>query len=187
MYLHRGWKYALNLFFSLQYSQYDGIGAATPQKSSAPILSTIGGEGRAPIVVEQKNVQGVGEEPVTSAILGKAEPGRDIFAGQPVKEIKSDTLVVDRKQEPAELEKEISSVVAPPATTLESNEQGKEDGHSEKKNSETSPAPSTAQADNKKVETTNVPAAAAAAVPGPLGEAEVEAQKAAEELFPEAA
>ena len=179
------------ILFSLQYSQYDGIGAATPQKSSAPILSTIGGEGRAPIVVEQKNAQGVVEEAVTSAILGKAEPGRDIFAGEPVNEIKSDTLVVDRKQEPAELEKEISSVVAPPATTPESNEQGKEDRHSEKKNSETSPAPSTGQADDKKVETTNVPGggggAAAAAARGPLGEAEVEAQKAAEELFPEAA
>ena len=37
-----------------------------------------------------------------------------------------------------------------------------------------------------KVEKSDVPAAAAAA-PGPLGEAEVEAQKAAEELFPEAA
>jgi len=180
------------ILFSLQYSQYDGIGAATPQKSSAPILSTIGGEGRAPIVVEQKNAQGVVEEAVTSAILGKAEPGRDIFAGEPVNEIKSDTLVVDRnKQEAAELEKEISSVVAPPATTPESNEQGKEDRHSEKKNSETSPAPSTGQADDKKVETTNVPGggggAAAAAARGPLGEAEVEAQKAAEELFPEAA
>ena len=38
---------------------------------------------------------------------------------------------------------------------------------------------------DKQVETTAVPAAAIA--PGPLGEAEVEAQKAADEIFPEAA
>ena len=127
---------------------------------------------------------------MTSAVLGKAEPGRDIFAGEAVKEIKSDTLVVDRKQAPEELEKEISSVVAPPATTaagVESNEKGKEDISLEKKNSETSATPKTAQDSpaGKQAETTGVPAAAAA--PGPLGEAEVEAQKAAEELFPEAA
>jgi len=127
---------------------------------------------------------------VTSAVLGKAEPGRDIFAGEAVKEIKSDTLVVDRKQGPEELEKEISSVVAPPATTaagVGSNEKGKEDTL-EKKNSETSATPSTAKGSlaDKQAETTGgVPAAVVA--PGPLGEAEVEAQKAAEELFPEAA
>jgi dolichyl-phosphate-mannose-protein mannosyltransferase len=129
---------------------------------------------------------------VTSPVLGKAEPGRDIFAGEAVKEIKSDTLVVDRKQAPEELEKEISSVVAPPATTavgVESNEKGKEDANSEKKNSETSATSSTAQDSpvDKQAEKTVVPPAVAAAAPGPLGEAEVEAQKAAEELFPEAA
>ena len=127
---------------------------------------------------------------MTSAVLGKAEPGRDIFAGEAVKEIKSDTLVVDRKQAPEELEKEISSVVALPATTaagVKSIEKGKEDVNLEKKNSETSATPKTAQDSpaGKQAETTGVPAAAAA--PGPLGEAEVEAQKAAEELFPEAA
>ena len=103
-------------------------------------------------------------------------------------------MVVDREQAPEELEKEISSVVAPPATTAlgaESNQMGKENDNSEKKNSETSTASSTAQdlpAKERvaKVEKSDVPAAAAAA-PGPLGEAEVEAQKAAEELFPEAA
>ncbi|KIM42741.1 glycosyltransferase family 39 protein [Hebeloma cylindrosporum] len=185
------WDFSCNDFYD-NYSQYDSLGAATPQKSSAPILSTIGGEGRAPIVVEQKNGEGVIDKPVTAAVLGKAEPGRDIFAGEAVKDIKSDALVVDRKQAPpAELEKEISSVVAPHATTAldaVSNEQGK--AGDQKKDSETySTASSTAQDSSaKKVETTDVPApAAAAAAPGPLGEAEVEAQKAAEELFPEAA
>ena len=67
--------------------------------------STIGGEGRAPIVVKQKNAQGVVvNKPVTSAVLGKGEPGQDIFAGEPVKEIKSDTSVVDRERTPEELE-----------------------------------------------------------------------------------
>jgi len=52
---------------------------------------------------------------VTSGVLGKAEPGRDIFEGEPVKEIKGEIWVVDCKQAPEESEKEISSVVAPPA------------------------------------------------------------------------
>jgi dolichyl-phosphate-mannose-protein mannosyltransferase len=130
---------------------------------------------------------------VTSAVLGKAEPGRDIFAGEPVKEIKSDTLVVDRKQAPEELEKEISSVVASPATTAlgaESNQKGKENDNLGKKNSETSTASSTGQdlpAKEGVAKVEKLDALAGAAAPGPLGEAEVEAQKAAEELFPEAA
>jgi len=139
----------------------------------------------------------VADKPVTSAILGKPEPGRDIFAGEAVKEIKSDTLVVDRKEVPLEVEKEISSVVTPAATTApgaQSNEIGKkEDNPESRKNSETSTAASTSQgslikekvADQKKAETKDAPDAAAAR--GPLGEAEAEAQRVAEELFPDAA
>ena len=85
------------------------------------------------------------------------------------------------------MEKEISSVVAPPATTavgVGSNEMGKEDDNLEKKNSETSTTPSTVQESpaNKQVEMTDVPAVAIA--PGPLGEAEVEAQKGCREALP---
>jgi len=189
------WDFSCEEFYD-NYSQYDGLGAATPQKSVAPILSTIGGDGRVPVVVEQK-VQDAADKPMTSVVLGKAEPGRDIFAGEAVKKAKSDTLVVDRKEAPLEVDKEISSVVTLLATTTpgsQSNEMGKKEDHPEsRKSSETSTAASTAQdsltkekiAGKKKAGIAEPPDAAAAH--GPLGEAEAAAQKVAEELFPDAA
>ena len=66
--------------------------------------------------MERKNVEGVVDKPMISAVLlVKAELGRDIFAGEAVREIKRGTLVVDRRQAPEESEKKISSVVAPGA------------------------------------------------------------------------
>jgi dolichyl-phosphate-mannose-protein mannosyltransferase len=73
--------------FTQQYSQYVGNAAATPQKSAAS-LTTIGGEpgGRAPIVIEDNAAERGKDAPLaedpTSAIGVKAEPGRDIFAGE---------------------------------------------------------------------------------------------------------
>jgi len=68
-----------------------------------------------------------------------------------------------------------------------SNVKGKEDDNLEKQNAETSTVPSTGQDSespaDKQAEMTDTPATGL----GPVGEAEVEAQKATEGLFPEAA
>ena len=67
---------------------------SAPQHKSAAAVSTIGGEGggRVAIVVEDQNAQGKpheDERPETTAIPCRAEPGRDIFSGEPIQEIKS--------------------------------------------------------------------------------------------------
>ena len=149
-----------------------------PAKSVSPVLSTIGGEqgGRAPIVIQDKNVQvaAAPENAATMADPGKAEPGRDIFAGEPVKDIKSDHLPV-QPPDPVREQKEISSVIA--GTLLSSTAFPTSDSTSS--NSESSPAAS--------VETTATEGdSAKPQAAGPLGEEELEAQKVANELYPDA-
>jgi dolichyl-phosphate-mannose-protein mannosyltransferase len=164
---------------SLQYSQYEGYGITPVPKALVPNLSTIGGEqgGRAPIVIEDKNIQAAAPEIVkTMADPGKAEPGRDIFAGEPVKDIKSSSLPV-QPSEPVREQKEISSVNV---GTLSSSSSSS-DGTEESTGSAASAASETAQSD-----ATIESAAAKVQAAGPLGEAELEALKVANELYPDA-
>lgn len=90
---------------SLQYSDYDVAIAATPQRSTAPVISP-------PAAGEYKQAEIVVDVPLEDAAettidFGHAEPGLNIFAGVPHEDLKSSNVVV--KQQPAE-EKEISSV-----------------------------------------------------------------------------
>ncbi|KAF8905795.1 Dolichyl-phosphate-mannose-protein mannosyltransferase-domain-containing protein [Gymnopilus junonius] len=136
-----------------------------------------------------------------------AEPGRDIFAGDVGgKGIKSDSIIAQqREKEEAkeeEEEKEISSVGAAAAAMTEAagkpqvQAQGvgeKEDVKAEstssmtESESATSASASASASAEDKEEKADETAAAPAAEAGPLGEAEVEAEKAAAELFPDAA
>jgi len=180
------WDFSCNDFHE-NYSQYDVVGVATPQKSSVPISTIVGGDGRAPIVIEDKNPQAPAQNEQTSAVMGKAEPGRDIFAGEIVKDIKSDSVIAPA-HDPEEVkeEKEVSSVIAGGLTSttaaagvgaeVDSNATG---GEKEKAKEEV-------KAKGNEDTTTATTKAAAAAPAGPLGEAEAEAQKVAAELFPEA-
>ena len=165
---------------SLQYSQYESLGVAPVSNAIAPVLSTIGGEegGRAPIVIEDKNIQAAAPESVeTMADPGKAEPGRDIFAGEPVKDIKSNSVPVPPPEHVRE-QKEISSVNV---DTLSSSSPTASDSAEESASTAASVASETAQPDaTKESAATKVQAA------GPLGEAELEAQKVANELYPDA-
>jgi len=166
---------------SLQSSYYDNAGGVTVAKPVTPILSTIGDEqgGRAPIVIQDHNVQVAAPEiAATIADPGKAEPGRDIFAGEPLKDIKSDNLPV-QPPEPIQEHKEISSVIV--GTLSSTTDSSKSTDESSSAASET---PSTAQSDTT---TTTEGAAAKPQTAGPLGEAELEAQKVANELYPNAA
>ena len=80
---------------------------------SAPI-ATIGGEpgGRAPIVVEDKlgqdAVAAPEDDPTAAVPMGAAEPGRDVFAEDEQKKIKSQMIAPDTSV--VEDEKEISVV-----------------------------------------------------------------------------
>ncbi|KAF9268405.1 hypothetical protein L218DRAFT_853643, partial [Marasmius fiardii PR-910] len=83
------------------YSQYKGIAVATPQKSGAPTVPA-GGNGRAEIIVEDmamKKHEDNEDDAQTSAFVNKPEPGRDIFAAEPVKDIKSSMAAQPQNEE----------------------------------------------------------------------------------------
>jgi dolichyl-phosphate-mannose-protein mannosyltransferase len=166
----------------LQYSQYNNPEGVNLAKPVSPVLSTIGGEqgGRAPIVIKDKNVQvaAAPENAATMADPGKAEPGRDIFAGEPVKEIKSDHLPV-QPPDPVREQKEISSVIV--GTLLSSTAFSTSDSTSSNSESNSEPS-STASVETTATEGDSAKPQAA----GPLGEEELEAQKVANELYPDA-
>jgi len=173
--------------FHEDYSQYSPIGAVTPASElAAPILSTIGGEqgGRAPIVVEDKNVQAAAapDESATIADPGKAEPGRDIFADVPVKDIKSDALPV-QPPEPVREQKEISSVIVGTLTSSSASPSS----DSESSSSSSSDSSEGAEESDSAALTITQSEAVRLHTAGPLGEAELEAQKVANELYPDAA
>lgn len=125
------------------------------------------------------------ENAETMADPGKAEPGRDIFAGEPVKDIKSSNAPV----QPPELDreqKEISSVIVgtlssssasstPPSSKLESSSDSSDESSA------------VASVASETMSTTEDDVVRPQAAAGPLGEAELEAHKVANELYPEAA
>ena len=175
----------------MQYSQYESNGVTPVPNANAPILSTIGGEqgGRAPIVIEDKIIQAAGEAAPdnveTMADIGKAEPGRDIFAGEAVKDIKSSNVPV--VVEPVREQKEISSVNVGISLSTATTSSRTSDGTVEESTGSAASVTASTQSDAT-IESNSAVAAAAAKLPaaGPLGEAELEAQKVANELYPDA-
>lgn len=132
-------------------------------------------------MIEEKNVQSaIPDDTVTIADPGKAEPGRDIFAGEPKKDIKSDGLPV-QLPEPAREQKEISSVII---GTLTSSSASSSTSVSESSLSSSDSSKGIEESSSVASETMETAKPKAA---GPLGEAELEAQKVANELYPEAA
>ncbi|KAF8189749.1 mannosyltransferase 1 [Pholiota molesta] len=195
------WDFSCTDFHD-SYSQYNtALGAATPTHSSHAVKSTIGGEGRPAVIVGNKNAHGGQDqnEQTSSAILGKAEPGRDIFAEAQEKDIKSDSFVFKKPDpESAREEKEISSVIIGASTTAkeaisEASSEASSESHtsvaaSEETTETSAPAADSSPSSSKQDVSAKSESAvvAPAAEAGPLGEAEAEAQKAAKELFPEA-
>ena len=188
------WTYRVAHFFEpTQFSQY-GVAPATLTKAKISV-ATIGGEpgGRAAIVVEDKLGQNANippaEEQHTSIFVGKAEPGRDIFAGEPVKDIKSQSLPPPRPPPPVEEVKEISSVLTRHSiASAEKQEKGGEYVQGSSSLSTSSGVGST-EAQGTVVKPAAVIGESDRGVKkpaGPLVEAEVEADKVAQELYPEA-
>ncbi len=151
-------------------------------------MATIGGEpgGRAAIIVEdnaQEPVAAKPEEHTTTIGVGKPEPGRDIFAGAPVKEAPSQHHNPVQQEMEISEEKEISSVGQPTKgeakTQVQTEEKVVEEKAEEKSviKDDEPPAP---EPETEPVAVVEKPA-------GPLGEAEAEADKIAHELYPEEA
>lgn len=175
------WDFSCNDFLN-DYSLYGTVAAPTPQKSNVPV-ATIGGEpgGRAAIIVEdnaQEPEAVILEEHTTTIGVGKPEPGRDIFAGAPVKQVPSQPPNAVHQEMEISEEKEISSVGQP------TKEEAKTQVQVEEKVVDEEPE------EKPMVKDEEPPAPEAVAVEkpaGPLGEAEAEADKIAHELYPEEA
>jgi len=139
-------------------------------------------------VIEDKNIQAAAapENVETMADPGKAEPGRDIFAGESVKDIRSSNL----PPEPVREQKEISSVNVGISMSSSASSASSTTSTTRSDSSEESAgsAASTVVSETASDATIESSAAAAAKVQaaGPLGEAELEAQKVANELYPDA-
>lgn len=170
--------------------------AATPQKSNVPI-ATIGGEpgGRAAIVVDAPVAPPPPAEVHTSIVLGKAEPGRDIFAGEPVKDIQSSHALKPPADAPPEIEKDISSVLTFSSMSAVSSMQSEKDASgvavgsssavTTDSTAQASTSPSSSQVNSAEA-STHVDDVQSSPLPeGPLLEAEAEAARAAKELYPE--
>ena len=156
-------------------------------------------------MIEDKNIiQGAAplEKVETMADPGKAEPGRDIFAGEPEKDMKSSNIAFPpADSEHVREQKEISSVnvgislssssssssSSSTTTTAPTTSDGTTEGSDGSAASETA----SATRSDSTIESTGGgggggESAAKVQVAGPLGEAELEAQKVANELYPDA-
>ena len=174
----------------MQYSQYAGIVPATPHKSDPP-LATIGGEpgGRPPIVVDDQVPAVPVDQDQTTVAFGKAEPGVDIFAGEPAKDIKSDYVAPSAATNEKEIRKEISSVFGGSSSATSINTESKKGEEPVVAADLETPerAASDEQADFS-IQTHPATASEQALKQpeGPLDEVAAEADRAAQELYPEA-
>lgn len=224
---------------SLQLSQYN-TGAAPPTPSKAIVQTTISDPFRGKIVVEDKAaaqrqqeqqgelhliilwrecsrriqfIEKAKQEENTSVYIPKAEPGRDVFAEAPVKDIRSQNVPQPPKAPQEDEEKLISSVV-PQSPDMEQQDndkvaeeeetvgEGKYIGNTAKNNklqmnAEKEPekvqiqtsSPVPPEEDVEGMDPVILPALndEQAKENGPLGEADAAADKVAKELFPEEA
>jgi dolichyl-phosphate-mannose-protein mannosyltransferase len=162
-------------------------------------MATIGGEpgGRAPIVVEDNLGQDADAPPqddhTTAAQIGAAEPGRDVFAKDKQKDIKSQKLASDAPVDADE--KEISVVkFEPTSATPESASRGK--GRNEVHNGDTSTSTRTGEPEGQRVpeviksqeEVIRVgeDSDSSRVTNGPLAHEEAIADQVAYELYPDA-
>ncbi|KAF7965771.1 hypothetical protein HWV62_41964 [Athelia sp. TMB] len=177
------WDFSCNDFLT-DYAQYDIQGIATPIKSSAAPVATIGGgdNGRAPVVVQEPVIPVVEPEHTTSVAFGQAEPGKDIFAGEPARDIKSDPGVILK---PAGEEPVIEKVVSPAfQATIEAPASESKASAAESIASAVSSAEEVSQTASVIESTEGVAALKAPA--GPLDEVAAEADRVAKDLYPDA-
>ena len=151
------------------FSKYDLYNAGAVTTASSPVLTTIIDNVRPPVVVVDHKEQEKKDEQSTTAVLHKPEPGRDVFAGDGIKDDKSSSYVPPKAAEEKE-EKEISSVNVKP-TPKDGRQQN------DMMAFESKPVISSTASDVA----VDKPKARA----GAPDEAAVEAEKAAKELFPD--
>lgn len=170
----------------------------------------VGGQdgGRGAVVVDQADlVEPAHEEPdidTTNALWNQAEPGRDVFAGELVKEVRSESVAgqaLDDSLEEEEEEKIISTVYMPVGQVEEMETTSAAEAEEpmetvevvetvfveEPGEAEDVTEPSTSTTTDYKVEEENDEEEKVKKAGGPLGHDETEAEMARNELFPEEA
>lgn len=160
--------------------------AATPQKSGTPV-STIGGEhdGRPLVIVSDVKQADGPKEDHTSIAEGKPEPGRNVFEGEVIKDVKS---MAPKDPPPPVDVKEISSVITKESKAASDGGSSSSSSPSDVNTavSSSSSSSSTATSSTGNIAQTDEQRLKAEKPAGPLGEAEAEAEKAASELYPDA-
>ncbi|KAK2459324.1 hypothetical protein APHAL10511_008679 [Amanita phalloides] len=205
------WDFSCNEFYD-QYSMYHNAGHGVTPQNTVPV-ATVGGEpgGRAAVVVDDVGQAADAgnnreEEHQTSTLIGgQAEPGRDVFE-RPVKEIKSADAVVgagaggDGEGEVGGEPKVISVITQQRKVQVqgvgESKESEEKAGEKTDKDGEVTNDKEKSEKDKEKSEKDEEkdkdkekkedkkPGGGKPA--GPLPEAEAEAEKVAQELYPDA-
>jgi dolichyl-phosphate-mannose-protein mannosyltransferase len=177
------WDFSCNEYLD-NYSQYSGIATPTPTKVTTPV-ATIGGEpgGRPPVVVEdpQQAKEQDKADDTTSIVLGKVEPGRDIFADKAAKnDVKSQVAPIA----PPVDDREISQVVTKAQVTPNVADKAA-DVKEDTVNTDTPAEKEAARIDSDSSKQEEIGKVEKAE--GPKQEVEAEADKAAQELYPEEA
>ena len=149
--------------------------AATPTQSAA--VPTVGGRGGVQVVKDPVVVPDVDQADTTTIDFGLAEPGRDVF--QDKKHAQSDARVVPPEPEKAEEppKAEVSTEAAEPMATQEAVVESSSE-------SSTNSESSVVQEGTEKAKPSNI--VDDEVVEGPPAEDEAEAERARNELFPEA-
>ncbi|EIN04348.1 glycosyltransferase family 39 protein [Punctularia strigosozonata HHB-11173 SS5] len=184
------WDFSCNDFLD-DYSGYANL--ATPARSAVPVRPQ-GGRGAA--VVNNKPVQDA--EHTSSVIMQAPEPGRDAFAQEPVRDIKSAPPPPGQQVPPPPQSDEISSdPPAPAEPAAKADDEPEEKKAVPEAEAETAP-PKAAEPETQPSPVVDQPAppvvkaeAEAPEVPaqgkpaGPLGEDDAEAARIAQELYPD--
>ncbi|KIP12783.1 hypothetical protein PHLGIDRAFT_17517 [Phlebiopsis gigantea 11061_1 CR5-6] len=159
--------------------------AATPHQSAA--VPTVGGrEAVQQVIKDAVKIPDVDQADTTTIDFGLAEPGRDVF--QDKKHAQSDARVIPLEPENAEepSKGEVSTKATQSAETEESAVESvsESSGRSESSESSERPASSVAQESTEETKPSNV--VEDEVVEGPPAEDDAEAERARNELFPEA-
>jgi len=107
------------LFWPHHIFQYAGYSNKGPAATKAGVASVVGGGGRAAIVVDDAPPAG-GNPPASESsviLAGQPEPGRDVFAAEPIDPAKSQGVRDEEVKQPPE-DKLVSTVAAAAAKVV---------------------------------------------------------------------
>jgi len=130
-----------NIFASDRFPQYAGYSVKGPTATKAGVASIVGGDGRAAIVVD--DVPPVGGNPPSSEssvlLAGHPEPGRDVFAAEPIDPAKSQAVRDEEAKQPPE-DKVVSTVAAAAARVVNAGNLAEDNKPSDSSDTPTSPS-----------------------------------------------